>query len=624
MRKRGSRTGGATAALAACLLLAAPGVAQDAGAKPAGDKPADVVAPSSGTCTFDVIDQPIGDVLEYVRRAGSVNVVVAPEASKETVTFAVRNMGWRAALEEVARRSGCTVEDMGEYLRVEKPPRVSFSLAQADISKVIQTIAALSGANIVADPDDVKGMVTVNLIDVPWKKALAAIVGSKGFQVVEEPGNILRVVSRTKLSVETETRVYQLRFLRPPPDYGPKLPSSEYVEKTGNRPQGNIDVTFNIITSLRNALKPEGDLQYVNASNSLILTGTKPKLAQVERMLAALDREPLQIFVDLQFISTRNTDLFNVGIGPGEGGIQGSMTFASLENVVRLPFNVANGGWEDWVSTIENVPAINTIPEPTFTGGSIDFSATSLLLKLFKKDVRSRITQSPKLFVLDNQEATIFVGESVRYAQSEASSSQSGTLEFSIKEADNSPVSTGFQLLLIPHVVPDTDKIMMTIVPSQKALTGSSAELPGFDKFAVGSAGAEQTIFLPREGTSTLVTTLICQHGVTTVLGGLMVDSDRETISKLPWLGDIPFFGWLFKIEERGKETSQVLIFMTPWLVKEPSHQREALREDLLTRDRGLDAEWRSMAKDLREKRAAEKGAPAPEKGPEMAPEKKK
>jgi type IV pilus assembly protein PilQ len=625
MRKRGSRIGAtAVAALAAGLLLAAPGVAQDAGAKPAGDKAADAVAPSTGTCTFDVIDQPIGDVLEYVRRAGSVNVVVAPEAAKETVTFAVRNMGWRSALEEIARMCGCTVEDVGEYLRVEKPPRVSFSFAQADISKVIQTIAALSGANIVADPDDVKGMVTVNLIDVPWKKALAAIVGSKGFQVVEEPGNILRVVSRTKLSVETETRVYQLRFLRPPPDYGPKLPSSEYVEKTGTRPQGNIDVTFNIITSLRAALMPEGGLQYVNASNSLVLTGTKPKLAQVERMLAALDREPLQIFVDLQFISTRNTDLFNVGIGPGEGGVQGSMTFASLENVVRLPFNVANGGWEDWVSTIENVPAMNTIPEPTFTGGSIDFSATSLLLKLFKKDVRSRITQSPKLFVLDNQEATIFVGESVRYAQSEASSSQSGTLEYSIKEADNSPVSTGFQLLLVPHVVPDTDKIMMTIVPSQKALTGSSSELAGFDKFSIGAAGAEQTIFLPREGTSTLVTTLICQHGVTTVLGGLMVDSDRETISKLPWLGDIPFLGWLFKIEERGKETSQVLIFMTPWLIKEPSHQREALREDLLSRDRGLDSEWRTMAKDLREKRAAEKGAPMPEKAPEKAPEKKK
>ncbi len=629
MRARGRRIRGAAAALAATLMLAGPLFAQDP-AKAEGAAKAEAAAPASGTCTFDVIDQPIEKVLEYVRRASGTNIVVAQEAMNDRVTLAVRSMGWRSALEEIAKRSGCTVEEMADYLRVEKPPRVSFSFEQADISKVIRTIAALASANIVADPDDVKGIVTVNLIDVPWKKALASIVGSKGYQVVEDNGGILRVVSANKLKAEVETAVYQLKFLRPPPDFAPKLGSTEYVERVGARVAGDFEKTFNIITSLREALKPEGTLEYINASNSLVLKGTKPKLAQVEKMLAALDREPMQIFVDMQFVSTTNTDLFNVGIGPGAQGIAGSMSLAKMENVVRLPFNIGTGGFEEWVSTRPDVPVAANIVDPTFSGGTLDFSSTSILLSLLKTDTKSRITQAPKLFVLDNQEATIFVGESVRYAQTDAASSQSGTLAFSISEADNSPVNTGFQLLLVPHVVPDSDKIIITIIPNQTALTGTSTELKGFDKFSVGSGVGAQTIFLPREQTSTLVTTLICQNGVTTVLGGLMSENNSETVTKVPWLGDIPFFGWLFKSESKSRGTSQLMIFMTPWLVKEASAQREALRDVLMKRDRGLAAEWKSLVEGadhsiLKEKAPEKKAEPAKpaEKAAEKPVEKK-
>ncbi len=626
MRERSSRIWGAAAALAASLVLTGPLYAQDTGAPAAGAK-AEAAAPATGTCTFDVQDQPIDRVLDYVRRAAATNIVVAQEALNERVTLAVRNMGWRSALEEIARRSSCTVEDMVDYLRVEKPPRVSFSFEQAEISKVIRTIAALSGANIVADPEDVRGMVTVNLIDVPWRKALTSIVGSKGYQVVEEPGNILRVVSASKLRAELEIRVYQLKFLRPPPDFAPKLPSSQYVERANTRATGDVEKTFNIITSLRKALEPEGTLEYIGASNSLVLKGTKPKLAQVEAMLKSLDHEPLQIFVDMQFISTANTDLFNVGIGPGKNGLEGSMSLAKMDNVVRLPFNMGAGGWEEWVSTRRGVPfqgsETNAIANPSFSGGTLDFSTTSILLKLLKTDTKSRVVQAPKLFVLDNQEATIFVGESFRYAQTDAASSQSGGLAFSIREADNSPVSTGFHLLLVPHVIPDSDKIMMTIVPSQNSLTGTSTELPGFDKFAVGTASAGQVIFLPREQSSTLVTTLVCQHSITTVLGGLMTENASETVTKIPWLGDIPFFGWLFKTESRGKSATELMIFMTPWLVKDSSQQRETLRNDLMKRDRGMDAEWRNLLGEKQGESPATKEADKAPAKKDAAPEKK-
>ena len=589
MRESVCRTLGAAAALAALLCMAGPLAAQDAA--PVGEAAAATGGPTSGTCTFDVRDRSIKDVIEiYIRKASNTNIVVASEAEKETVTLKVEKMAWRDALELIARRTKCTVEVVGNYLSVEKPPRVTWSFEQAEISKVIRTIAAVSGANIVTNPDEIKGMVTVNLRDVPWKRALHAIVTSKGYVLVEEPGGILSVVSTAKLKADLETRVYQLKYLRPPPDYSPKLGSTTYVVKTGTSPAGDIEKTFNIITSLREALKPEGGLEYINAANSFVLKGTKPKLAQVEAMLQKLDVEPMQVFIDMQFISTRNTDLFQMGMGPGDNGISGSMTMARIEGGVRLPFNTGSGGWEDWFM-VDDLPVIGAW-SPTTSYGNLDFSATSLILKVLKRDTKSRVVQAPKLFILDNQEATIFVGESIRYAQSEASSSQNGTLQFSVREADNSPVSTGFQLLLVPHVIPETDKVMMTLVPTQNSLTGTSPELPGFDKFTVGGGTAEQTIFLPRESSSTLITTLVCEHGTTAVLGGLMQETLSVSTNKVPWLGDIPFFGYLFKTEAKSKETRNLMIFLTPWLVKDASKQRESLEADLLRREPGLDDEW--------------------------------
>lgn len=621
MREQGSRSWMAAAALAALLLAAGPVLAQDApppAAAPAqagAEKAPEAVAPASGTCTFDVREQPIDKVLDFVRTASGTNIVVAAEAMSEKVTLKVKNMGWRSALDEIALRASCTVEDMGDRLRVEKPPRVSFSFEQAPIEKVIRTIAALSGANIVADPDDVKGMVTVNLIDVPWRKALSSIVGTKGYQVVEEPGPILRVVSRSKLAIEIETRIYQLRYLRPPPDYNPKLAGSPYVERTGTRISGKPEDTFTVIASLRKALEPEGTLEYISSSNSLVLKGTKPRLAQVEKMLGALDREPLQIFVDMQFITTRNTDLFDVGGGLGATGVDGNATFATIGNAVRLPFNMGQGGWEDWLLVKEGLPQPTT--PSTFAAGEINFSATSLILKLFRRDQKTRVIQAPKLFVLDNQEATIFVGESIRYAETEASSSQSGTLQFSIKEAAKSPVSKGFQLLVVPHVIPDTDKVMMTLIPTQNDVT--------FDTFTIGGGGGTQSIDLPHESTSTMVTTLICQHAVPTMLGGLVAEQNSKTITGVPWLMDIPFLGWLFKSESNDRQRSQLVIFMTPYLVKDPSEQYDTLSAEMLRRDKGIAAEWKRLIDGPPpEEDAEEMKKPEPKKEEPKKEEKKK
>ena len=109
--------------------------------------------------------------------------------------------------------------------------------------------------------------------------------------------------------------------------------------------------------------------------------------------------------------------------------------------------------------------------------------------------------QAPKLIALDHQEATIFVGETVRYAQARSEQGQAGGLQLVVEEAPQSPVSTGFQLLVIPHIVPGTDKIIMDIIPKSDSLsgTGSTTLAPaGFDVFTVGSGSGTGSIALPR------------------------------------------------------------------------------------------------------------------------------
>src|SRR5207244_7867482 len=126
------------------------------------------------------------------------------------------------------------------------------------------------------------------------------------------------------------------------------------------------------------------------------------------------------------------------------------------------------GGWSDVVSGTNFPPP----SAASFTYGTLDFGQTNLLFNFLKQDKCSKLIQAPKILALDNQAATIFVGESVRYARSNAASNQNGGLTFSAEEAQNSPVNVRFQLLVIPHVIPGENKIMLLVIPQRRAPNG--------------------------------------------------------------------------------------------------------------------------------------------------------
>lgn len=548
---------------------------------------------STARLTLKLKDRLLRDVVQNIRRRAGVNILVdAAILDTDTVTIDLDNVEWRRALDLVAEAAGCVVVEVtGNVLRVEKPPRVYFAFENADIQKVVDTIAKISGANIVMSPE-VQGPITLRLKNIPWRDALDAAVKTLGYVVVEEDRGILRVVPPSNMKADLISKEFQLRYVRPRSSYVPFIntPYVRYTQPT--QQQGTEAGAFTLLKALERVLTPEiGSIQYFDGNNVLIVKDTKPVVDEVERIINKIDVEPGQIYVDVKFVNTGNQDILNYGVDIGGEGWAPSISLGQIPT--RLPFDLGAGGWED--SLIANDtgtgpfadsnlnPTGNTrVPDVIF--GALNFTQVQAALKLLRKDVNSEIVQAPQLIVLDHMEATIFVGETIRYAQARAEQGQAGGLQLVVEEAPNSPVQTGFQLMVIPHIVPGSDKVIMDIIPQSTSLTGTgsgSLAPAGFDVFTVGSGAGQGSIALPRIASSTIGTKVMLRSAQTAVLGGLTTESNSETETALPLLGDIPVLGWLFKNRSTSKSRSSLIVFVTPTIVRSPEDTDARIRQVL-------------------------------------------
>jgi len=336
-----------------------------------------------------------------------------------------------------------------------------------------------------------------------------------------------------------------------------------------------------------------GTIRYDRVSNSIIARGTSPALDNLLNLIQQIDIEPSQILFDVKLITTQNRDLRDVGVDPGEDGW--TMALSLSATPTRLPFGV----WDDLdrAAVADPIDPGISPPGPT-TFGTLDFTGVSMALRLFAEDRTSQITQAPKLVCLDNQEATIFVGETVRYAQTTASSNQSGGLTFSIAEAPNSPVQQGFQLLVIPHVIPNTDKIMLTVIPESEQLVGTSTTLAGFDEFVSGEGANRVSILLPRVSSSTIVTHMILRSGETAVLGGLLTRTDSEVERGIPGLRKVPIVKWLFSVKEKQNNISNLIVFLTGRIIQSSEDIEASIMEAVRKYQGKMEKDWEDMFRD--------------------------
>jgi type IV pilus assembly protein PilQ len=582
-------------------------VAQEQGAQGTGEISTNAEGDRASRLTLRLKDRDLGDVVANIRRKANVNIIM-DAGIEATVTIDLQDVHWRQALDLVAEQADCVVTEItGGVLKVEKPPRITFAFENADIKDVIDTIAKLSGANIVIAPE-VKGEITLRLKNIPWRDTLDAAVKTLGFVVVEEDRGILRVVPASNIQQDLVFEAIPLRYVRPRSSYQPFI-QSEYVRDNNmmnnmnqaNRQPGQVD--FTLLESLERLITPElGSLDYDDVQNVIILRDTRPVVEEIKRIITQIDIEPAQVFLDVRFVTTTNEDILDVGVSPGGSGWSASMGLGAIPH--RLPFNLGSGGWEDsiiandlgvgpFADALSNPTGGTTVPDVVF--GTLDFTQVTATLKLLKKDANSEILQAPKIVAMDHQTATIFVGEAVRYAQSRVEQGQAGGLLLALEEGDDSPVNVGFQLLATPHVVPGTDKVILEVIPQRTALVGTSTATSvspaGFDVFTVGTGAQSGTIALPRVGSSTIATKVLLSSGQTAVLGGLVSTSQSETEVKIPLLGDIPVLGYLFKNRSRSDTKSTLIVFIKPKVIRSEEDTRRNMEQVLRERIEGFQRE---------------------------------
>ncbi len=580
----GNRIGRVVALAFVVSLSAAPATAQIVGEGRPTAGQIDVGA----MITLDVSERPLEDVLDHIRTKVGVTIVSSP-GTEGRVTIKLRDVPWAEALTLVAENAGCIVtQETPKLWRVEKPPRVTMSFQAEDIKKVIEAIAKYGNANIVVS-EKVKGNVTMVINERPWRDALEAVVKTNGYFLVHEDRGILRVVDEAGLSTHVERKLFPLRYIRPKGTYIARI-ETEYIETRPNTSRNNqaggggqsiseqTKKRFPLLDALEKMLSKQGDLDYLEDQNAILIRDTKPVLDEIGRFLERLDIEPPQIHLDVRFVTTTNSNTLDTAFG-FENGLQASLSGASRFS--RLPFNLGPGSLLDNLlpgRTSDNDNAFIPAGRPAdwfgntispVTPGTLDFSATSLAIRLVKNDRSAEIVQQPTITTVDHHEATIFVGEQVPYAEADATTNQSGGLQLSVKEAGRSPINTGFQLLVIPHVVPSTNRILMTVIPTGRTLVGTSDPIhAGFDLFEVGAGTTGiGSISLPRVGDQTIVTHMLLENGQTGIVGGLMQNTNSKQTTKVPLLGDIPLLGELFRSDVDLQEERRLLVFITPWII---------------------------------------------------------
>ncbi|NUM36824.1 MAG: hypothetical protein HUU50_19955, partial [Candidatus Brocadiae bacterium] len=304
--------------------------------------------------SFDVREQSFDQLIEGIREQTGKNIIYDEEIKEIFITIKLSNVPWLRALEIIAKEYKCLVEDLGQVVKVSKPPTVTMEFEGAEIRDIINQIATIANKNIVIS-EQVKGSISLRLKDVPWQDALEAIIKTRGYVIVKEKdGRILRVVPPEEIEADLETKIFKLRFIRPKSVYIAKMKSDYFSTTKEDLASGktqSVEVSrFSLLNALEAVVSQKrGKITYDDATNTLVITDVKPKIDKMAEIIRELDQEPKQVFIDIKFIRTTNSDIFDFGMGPGtDDGIRISQSFGSM--ATRLPFTLGRGGWEDAIA----------------------------------------------------------------------------------------------------------------------------------------------------------------------------------------------------------------------------------------------------------------------------------
>ncbi|MGJ8692097.1 MAG: type IV pilus secretin PilQ [Thalassotalea sp.] len=405
---------------------------------------------------------------------------------------------------------------------------ISLNFQDISVRTVLQIIADYNGFNLVTS-DTVAGNITLRLDGVPWDQALDIILKVKGLDKRMD-GNILMIAPSDELAAR-EARELQSR--QQVEELAPLY--SEYVQINYAKALEFSNLIKNEDTSI---LSPRGSVSVDERTNTLLIRDTAKSIEDIKRMVSVLDIPVRQVVIESRMVTVKDNINEELGIRWGVTDTDGeSSTSGTL-----LGADTAGTGVAPSINDRMNV----NLPAST-AAGSIAFQVARLAdgtildleLSAMEKENKGEIIASPRITTANQKEAYIEQGVEIPYQ--EASSSGATTTQF--KKAVLS-------LTVTPHITPD-DRIILDLVVTQDTVSSiQNGEAPAIDTQRIG-------------------TQVLVNNGETIVLGGIYQQAIVNTVSKVPVLGDIPYFGWLFRNSNNFNEKKELLIFVTPRIVTE-------------------------------------------------------
>ncbi len=485
---------------------------------------------------LDVVDfaTPVQNVDTFAQ-GNNVRMVIEPKGNWEHSAYQTDNK-FIVEVKPVVTDPDKLTQGGGAKYTGEK---LTLNFQKIDVREALNVIADFTGTNMVIS-DTVSGNITLRLKDVPWDQAFDIILQSRGLDM-RKIGNVIQVAPRAeiaakeKLELTSHQEISELQDLR-----------TESFQISYQK----ADALAALLSSDKQRILSKRGSAVVDArTNTLFIQDTPDRLEEARKLIKQVDVPVRQVMIEARIVEA--TDNFGKNLGVRLGYNSGDAF--SVGNSSRLFGNIganqammpAPGGGAPVLTTMPaNLPNVN-LPSAgtagTFSMLLFNSSLSKLLsveLTALETDSKGKVISSPRVVTSDQTEATIATGTEIPYQQA----SSSGATNVAFKSATLS-------LSVKPQITPD-DNIIMDIKVNKDSVGQLYAGVPSIN-------------------TNTVTTQVLVENGGTVVIGGVYLQQQSDGVNKVPWLGDIPVLGFLFRSTAKLDNKSELLVFITPKIIKD-------------------------------------------------------
>lgn len=434
-----------------------------------------------------------------------------------------------------------------------QPPKVALDFNEVDIPVFVRFISELTGKNFVLDETIKKQGGKISAFsptkvstDQAFSMFVAALEAAR-MAVVHKGGNLYQIVPMGDLPPERGVFVYKLK-------HGNATDMAAVLTNLVARSQTVAQFTPGTRPPIRPLTEFEAPVQVFadKATNSIIISSTKGAWTHLHSVIRDLDTKRKQVFVEAVILEVQVDRLRQIGTDPTQVlGFGKSGAFQGIGALNNTPPELA-----------AIAQAVTGAAAGATGGGSLLLNTANVraFMNLLMNLTDTNILSTPQVLAADNQKAKIVVGENRPFPTGQAQGITGGTL-VTIERKD-----VGVTLELTPQVLED-DLIRLEIKQEITAIAENVAQ-------TIGSGSASIPVG-PTTTKRSMETTTIAQDLQTLVIGGLVRDNITLSEKKIPLLGDIPWLGWLFRSQNRQTEKLNLLVFLTPHLVRDEADMIE-------------------------------------------------